>query len=180
MDNKEKKEGNEKKNKTESFKHLVRISGTVLDGNKDVARALTQIRGIGPQISKSLVRILGFEKGRKLGTLTDEEVDKIEKTINNLDKYIPNWALNRKKDNKTGKDIHLIGPDLDLAVREDINRLKRIKCYRGIRHSLGLPVRGQRTRTSFRKGTTVGVIRKKALRPASKSSSTKGGKGGGK
>lgn len=147
----------------EELKHLVRVSGTILNGNKNIARALIQIKGIGPQISISLIRALGFDKKRKLGTLSDQEIEKIEKTIENLHEHLPKWMLNRKKDFTEGRDIHLTGAELELANREDINRQRRIKSYRGIRHSLGLPVRGQRTRTSFRKGATVGVVRKKAL-----------------
>jgi small subunit ribosomal protein S13 len=135
----------------------------VLDGNKDIRRALMQIKGIGHRVSQSLISSLGFDKKRKLGTLSDKEIEKIEKGIEELHKSLPHWMLNRKKDHTTGEDIHLTGPDLELAHREDINIQKRIKSYRGIRHSLGLPVRGQRTRTSFRKGTTIGVMRKKAL-----------------
>ena len=87
-----------------------------------------------------------------------------EEKIKELSQSLPKWMRNRKKDYLTGKDIHLIGTDLDLSQREDIKRQKIIKSYRGVRHSAGLPVRGQRTRTSFRKGATVGVVRKKALK----------------
>jgi small subunit ribosomal protein S13 len=49
-----------------------------------------------------------------------------------------------------------------MALREDLNRLRKTRSYRGIRHELGLPVRGQRTKSSFRTGRTIGVSRKKA------------------
>ncbi len=158
-------------------KHLVRVAGVVLNGDKEVARALSSIPGIGPRISKSLVKILGFEKGKKLGSLTEDEIDKTEKTIASIDKYIPKWMLNRRDSYDRGKCMHLIGADLDFSVREDINLQKRIKSYRGIRHILGQPVRGQRTRTSFRKGTAVGVVRKKEMKPATKGDE-KEGRGG--
>ncbi len=76
--------------------------------------------------------------------------------------------VNRQKDPYSGDNIHLVGPDLELMNREDINLQKKLKSYTGVRHALGLPVRGQRTRTSFRKGTTIGVSRKKAVQPAKK------------
>ena len=99
-----------------------------------------------------------------MGSLSDLEIKEVEEKIKELSQSLPKWMRNRKKDYITGKDLHLIGTDLDLSQKEDIKREKIIKSYRGVRHSAGLPVRGQRTRTSFRKGATVGVVRKKALK----------------
>lgn len=144
------------------FKHLVRISGVVLDGNQTIVRGLTKLKGIGPQISSSLDNVLGLKHDRKIGSLNEEEVAKVESIIENLDKHFPSWMLNRRKDYSTGNDMHLLGSDLDMSRREDIGRHQKLRSYKGIRHSMGLPVRGQRTRTSFRKGATIGVSRKKA------------------
>ncbi|OYT42391.1 MAG: 30S ribosomal protein S13 [Candidatus Altiarchaeales archaeon ex4484_43] len=161
MQEKGKEKGETKK---EEFKHLVRVSGVVLDGNLDIARALTRIKGIGPTISSSLIKAIGIKPNIKLGNLDDSEIEKIESGIKDLDKKLPEWMLNRRRDRYTGENLHLVGPDLEMANREDINLQKRLKSYRGIRHSMGLPVRGQRTRTSFRHGVTVGVKRKKVGR----------------
>jgi len=68
--------------------------------------------------------------------------------------------LNRRRDLKTGKDLHLHGSDLVLTIKEDIEREKKIKSWRGVRHSLGLKVRGQRTKTTGRKHAAVGVLRR--------------------
>jgi len=68
--------------------------------------------------------------------------------------------VNRRKDLESGTDIHLSGQDVDIGRRFDIQRLVDAKTYKGVRHMLGLPVRGQRTRSSFRKGRVVGVVRK--------------------
>jgi hypothetical protein len=68
--------------------------------------------------------------------------------------------LNRRKDYETGKDLHIVGTDVTVSMRSDIGRERRIRSRRGIRHELGLPVRGQRTRTTGRKGLVVGVKRK--------------------
>jgi len=54
-----------------------------------------------------------------------------------------------------------VGPDWDVAVQDDINRMKRIRSYKGIRHEKGKKVRGQRTRSNGRKGLAVGVIKKR-------------------
>ncbi|RLI90705.1 MAG: 30S ribosomal protein S13 [Candidatus Altiarchaeales archaeon] len=147
--------------KSEDFRHRVRISGVVIDGNLDLYRAFTRIKGIGSRVSYSLLNVLDMDPKRRVGTLSDSEIERLEDVLNNIHKYLPGWMLNRQRDPYSGENIHLIGPDLEMAQREDINLQKKIKSYRGIRHSLGLPVRGQRTRTSFRKGQTVGVMRKR-------------------
>lgn len=69
--------------------------------------------------------------------------------------------LNRQKDPVTGQDKHLLGTDIILTFREDINNLKKVRAYRGLRHERGLKVRGQRTKAAGRRGSTVGVNRKK-------------------
>ncbi|HIE33963.1 MAG TPA: 30S ribosomal protein S13 [Candidatus Altiarchaeales archaeon] len=151
----------EKTESKDDFRHLVRISGVVLDGNLDLVRALTKIKGVGIRVSNSLIKVLDIDPKTKVGNLTDSEIEKVEFALDNINKYLPGWMLNRQVDPYSGENLHLIGPDLEMAVREDINLQRKLKSYRGIRHSLGLPVRGQRTRTSFRRGATVGVMRKK-------------------
>ena len=121
------------------FRHLVRVSGVVLDGNLDVVRALTRIKGIGPRISTSVVKAVDLEPDVKLGSLDDSDVERIESGIKDLDKSLPGWMLNRQRDMYTGKNLHLVGPDLEMVEREDINLQRGLKSYKGIRHSLGLP-----------------------------------------
>lgn len=167
-----KKEETPKKEK-DDFRHRVRVLRVVIDGNLDVQRALMNIKGIGQHVSKVITKELNIDKKTKLGSLTDKEIEKIENVIKDLQNKIPSWMVNRQKDPYSGNNMHLVGPDLELINREDINLQKKLKSYVGIRHSLGLPVRGQRTRTSFRKGTTIGVSRKKVVQSAKK---TEGGK----
>jgi small subunit ribosomal protein S13 len=69
--------------------------------------------------------------------------------------------INRRNDYETGEDKHLIESDLEMCLREDLNRMRKTRSYKGRRHELGLPVRGQRTKSTFRKGSSVGVRRKK-------------------
>ncbi|MFX0093143.1 MAG: 30S ribosomal protein S13, partial [Candidatus Hodarchaeota archaeon] len=97
-----------------------------------------------------------------MGFLTDAEVEKIEEiTRSPKDHKIPHFLLNRRKDLETGEDIHVASIDIPVYLKDDLDRLKKINCYRGIRHKLGLRVRGQRTRTSGRGGQTIGVTKKK-------------------
>jgi len=143
------------------FKYIVRIANTDLDGNKKVIHALTGIKGIGLHMGTVIADAAGIDRNKKIGNLTDKEIEKLQEIISNLSKYVPGWLVNRRKDYATGEDIHVIGADLPMILRNDINRLKKIRSYRGIRHELGLPVRGQRTRSNGRTGLALGVSRKK-------------------
>ncbi|MEM2889991.1 MAG: 30S ribosomal protein S13 [Candidatus Hadarchaeum sp.] len=143
------------------FKHIVRMAGKDLSGEKKVQLALTDIKGVSFAYARAAALVAGIDPSMKLGDLTKDQVEQLESILKNPSQFgFPSWMLNRRKDYDTGKDIHLIGPDFDMAVRSDIGRERRIRSRRGIRHELGLPVRGQRTRTTGRKGLTVGVKRK--------------------
>jgi len=74
---------------------------------------------------------------------------------------IPTWFLNRQKDIKDGSNAQLLSNNLDNKLREDLEHLKKIRSHRGLRHSWGLRVRGQHTKTTGRRGRTVGVSKKK-------------------
>jgi len=140
----------------------VRIVGTDIPGDLKVVYGLALIKGVGINFSYALCRLLGIDPNKRIGFLTDAEVEKIENAIANPSAIgIPAWMLNRRKDYETGRDLHLVGADLIYYVKKDIEREKRIKSWRGIRHALGLKVRGQRTATTGRIGMTVGVKRRK-------------------
>ena len=140
---------------------IVRLLGTDLDGTKHVPYALAKIYGVGINFGYAVARAVGIDPMTRLGQLTDRQLALLEDAITNPGKYvIPTWMWNRRRDPVTGKDMHLIGAELNLTMREDIEREKRIKSWRGVRHMLGLKVRGQRTRTTGRKGGPVGVARK--------------------
>jgi len=146
------------------FKYIVRLANTDIDGNKNAIYGLMQIKGIGYRVSEILLKSAGIPKTKKIGELSDDELDKLKKTLENASQVLPWWAVNRKKDFFTGKNLHLISSDLDLAVKDNIDLLKKIRAYRGIRHERGLPVRGQRTRSNGRVGLTVGVAKKKEVK----------------
>lgn len=144
----------------DEFKHLVRISRKDVDGNKTFEYALTDIKGIGLSLSRSIGLILGFDLNAKIGYIKDEDVLKIEEILENPQKFgIPDWMLNRRNDYTTGETTHLIESDLDMTLRDDLNRMKKTRSYKGRRHEAGLPVRGQRTKSTFRHSSTVGVKR---------------------
>jgi small subunit ribosomal protein S13 len=141
---------------------IIRILNTDLDANKNILYGLTGIKGVSYTFSKAVITALGLDAYRKLGTLTPEEIEKIEDCLKNPAKYnIPSFLFNRRKDPETGVDMHLIWPDVDIFRSMDIKREIELKTYKGFRHMYGQPVRGQRTRSHFRHGRTVGVLRGK-------------------
>jgi small subunit ribosomal protein S13 len=97
-----------------------------------------------------------------MGLVSEDDVTKIEDALKNpLNYNIPEWMLNRREDYETGETLHLIESDLDMTLRSDLNRMKKTRSYKGRRHEVGLPVRGQRTKSTFRKGSSVGVRRRR-------------------
>jgi len=143
------------------FKHIVRIAGKDLSGERRVQLALADIKGVGTMMARAVAYAAKVDPMVKLGNLSKEEIERLEDVVSRPQAHgIPNWMLDRRKDEDSGKDIHIIGSDIDRAVRADIAKERRIRSRRGIRHELGLPVRGQRTRSTGRVGMTVGVKRK--------------------
>ena len=149
------------KNISNEFREVVRLLNTDLIGVNLVRQELTKIKGIGPTLSKVILYKLGIPLNKRIGFLKDEELNKIEEMIRNINKYFPDYLLNRRFDRFTGESKHLIGSDLTFAVQRDVDFEKSINSWKGIRHKLGLKVRGQRTKTTGRKTKRpVGVKRK--------------------
>ena len=147
----------------QELKYFVRIANTDLDGNKPLKHALTKIKGISFMLSNAICYAAGIEKTKKTGYLTDIEVSNIDDVIKEPAKFnMPSWLFNRRRDPEDNSNKHLVGTALTFTQDNDIKMMKKIKSYKGIRHSLGLPVRGQRTRSNFRKnkGKVLGVKRK--------------------
>ena len=142
------------------FNYIVRLHGSNLDGTKLLPYALCDLKGVGIRVSKTMIKKLGLDPSLRLGTLSEADVRRLEEILDNpASGGIPNWMLNRRKDLETGKDIHLLGSDLTLRVRDDIDLMKETRSWKGNRHARGLKVRGQRTKTTARKGRSVGVSR---------------------
>lgn len=146
-----------------NFKHIVRIVNTDLDGNKPIGHALTKIKGIGPIFANSICLLSEVDWHAKTGNLDDSSIKKLNDILKNPVKYnIPSFMFNRRKDYDSGEDKHLLTSDIDFIQGHDLRRMKKTKSYKGLRHQRGLPVRGQRTRSNFRrnKGKVQGVKRK--------------------
>ncbi len=98
----------------------------------------------------------------RAGEITSEELERIVTIIQNPTQYkIPTWFLNRQRDIVDGKDSQVLANGMDSKLREDLERLKKIRAHRGLRHYWGLRVRGQHSKTTGRRGRTVGVSKKK-------------------
>ncbi|MFW9831088.1 MAG: 30S ribosomal protein S13 [Candidatus Thorarchaeota archaeon] len=148
-----------------SYRHIIRLARTDIDGSQKLDKALSAVKGVGRRLARAIVEVAGLNPDQRAGYITDDDVAKIETVLQTPSKFgIPNWMLNRQKDMNTGENKHLIGADLDFQNKMDIDYLMKTKSWRGIRHGLGLKVRGQRTRCSGRRGRTVGVTRKRISR----------------
>lgn len=152
-------EHEEKQAKSEE--RIVRILSKDIEGNMKTYAGLSTIKGISWSFANALCKILNIDKNKKIGALSDGEIKKISEFVKNPEN-MPSFLLNRRMDFETGVDKHLTGSDLELQKEFDIKRLKQIKSYRGYRHASGLPSRGQRTRSNFRKnrGKSVGIKKK--------------------
>lgn len=123
----------------------MRIAGVDLPDNKRVDYTLTLIYGVGWPLSLKILKEAGIDTNKRTRDLTEEE-------ISNLAKAIESYAVEG---------------NLRRSVLQNIQRLRDISSYRGMRHSRGLPVRGQRTRTNARtkrgKRKTVGAFKKEVM-----------------
>ncbi|CAH8497170.1 unnamed protein product [Schistosoma turkestanicum] len=146
----------------EKFQHILRVMNTNIDGQLKIMYAMTSIKGVGRRYANVVCKKADIDLNKRAGELTDDEVEKLVTVMSNPRQYkIPDWFLNRQKDVDDGKHSQLMSGALETKLREDLERLKRIRSHRGIRHYWGLRVRGQHTKTTGRRGRTVGVSRKK-------------------
>jgi len=150
----------------EEIRGIVHLIGKDVKGQVPLSAALRQVKGVGIRLSVIFADIISRElsipKSTPIGSLTEAQLDDVEKIVKNpLTKGVPAFLLNRRKDLETGKDIHISGSDVVFSMRNDIEREKTIYSWKGYRHAYGQKVRGQGTRTTGRKGLTMGVSKTK-------------------
>ncbi|MFA6250933.1 MAG: 30S ribosomal protein S13 [Candidatus Shapirobacteria bacterium] len=122
----------------------MRIAGVEIPDNERAQVGLTRFFGIGPSNVVRLAKLANINVNTRIKTLTRDDIGNLMKALENF----------------------TVEGDLKKEIRENIDRLRAIKCYRGIRHIVGLPVRGQRTKSNSRtrkgKKKTVGSLTKEA------------------
>ncbi len=152
----------------ENFRYIVRISNTDLEGKRKVVDSIRKIRGISFSFANALCSLSGIDKNTITGNLSDAEVSRIEDSLKNASLKLPVWMLNRRRDIESNSSAHLVSTDLTFAQENDVRQMQRIRSYKGVRHMAGAPVRGQRTRSNFRKnkGKVLGVTKSKAAAAA--------------
>jgi small subunit ribosomal protein S13 len=155
----------EENKEDKDFRHFVRIANTDLNGSKPIGSSLRQIKGVSFMFSNLICHLATIDRKKRTGDLNEGEIKRIEEIINDPLKFgAPVWMLNRRKDYETGKDKHLFVTDLMFTQDNDIKIMKKIKSYKGVRHILEQPVRGQKTKSNFRrnKGKVHLGVKKKA------------------
>ena len=124
---------------------MPRLLGVDIPDNKKAVISLTYLYGVGPQTARELCHKAGISPDKKARELDGEELGRLAKIVE--------------------RDYVVEGP-LRRQLQQNITRLREIKCYRGMRHRMGLPVRGQRTKTNARtrKGPKKTVAGKKGVK----------------
>ncbi len=156
------------------FRYIVRLAGSDLDGTRATGLALTGVRGIGPRIAEVACRMAGVNATERIGNLPEATVDGIEQTLNQLATRLPTWMVNHPSDYATGENHHYFGPELETSRRDDVNLMRMVRSYKGVRHERGQKVRGQRTRSNGRTGMAAGVLKKQAKEAAAAKASEAG------
>jgi small subunit ribosomal protein S13 len=141
----------------EDIQYFVRIGQNDLDGTKSVERSLTELNGIGHRAVRIITEKAGVDRRETFGALDDEKIDEVVDLVEGFADEVPEWLTNHRNDFFNGETTHKTGNDLDLTRRQDINRMKMIDSYKGVRHKRGQKVRGQRTKSTGRTEGTIGV-----------------------
>merc|ERR1712000_489995 len=144
-----------------NFQFILRLLNTNVDGKQKVMYALTKIKGVGRRYSNLVCKKADVDLNKRAGEITTEELERIVTIIQNPTQYkIPEW-FNRQRDIVDGKNYQVLANSMESKLREDLERLKKIRAHRGLRHYWGLRVRGQHSKTTGRRGRTVGVSKRK-------------------
>jgi len=141
----------------EDLRYFVRIGQTDLDGTKSVERSLSEMNGIGRRTARIIADEAGVDRTATFGALEDDTIETVVEAVESYAAAVPDWLNNRQRDFYTGETTHEIGNDLQLTRQRDINRMKMIDSYKGVRHKRGQKVRGQRTKSTGRTEGTIGV-----------------------
>ncbi|GAA0655476.1 30S ribosomal protein S13 [Salarchaeum japonicum] len=141
----------------EELQYFVRIGQTDLDGTKTVERALSELDGLGRRTARIVADNSGVDRSATFGRLDDDEIEAVVESVEGFADEVPDWLTNRRNDFYTGETEHITGNDVELTRNQDVNRMRMIRSYKGVRHERGQKVRGQRTKSTGRTEGTIGV-----------------------
>ena len=150
-------EADDSADEEEDIRYFVRIGQTDLDGTKSVERSLTDLNGIGRRAARIIAAEADVDRTDVFGGLEDDKIDEVVDAVEGFADATPDWMANHRNDFFGGQTAHEIGNDLQLSRRQNINRMKKIDSYKGVRHKRGQKVRGQRTKSTGRTEGTIGV-----------------------
>ena len=141
----------------DDIRYFVRIGQTDLDGTKSVERSLSEMKGIGKRTARIIAAQADIDRTATFGRLEDEEIERVVDAVEGYADTVPEWMVNHQDHYFTGESTHEVGNDLEMTRRRDINRMKMVDSYKGVRHKRGQKVRGQRTKSTGRTEGTIGV-----------------------
>ena len=145
----------------DDFSYILRMADSDIDGLRPISIGLTSIKGIGMRTSQQICRLADIDSKALGGHLSDDEQDRLRNSIDEYATTVPWWLVNRQRDLETNEDAHIVATEVKMTRDDDVARIAGVKAYRGMRHRSGHKVRGQRLRSNGRKGSSLGVERKK-------------------
>lgn len=141
---------------------LIRILGTDIKASYSILYGLSQIKGIGIMFSNAICEVLNLDKNAKISSFSEKDIEKVEEYLSNPSKTgLPSWILNQRKDYETGKDLHFVSKDIEFNDLQLRRRIGKLKTYKALRLRAKLPVRGQRTKSNFRRNKTMAAMKSK-------------------
>ncbi|WP_458187349.1 30S ribosomal protein S13 [Haladaptatus sp. NG-WS-4] len=141
----------------DDLRYFVRIGQTDLDGTKSVERSLSEMKGIGRRTARIIAEEADVDRTATFGRLDEDDIESVVEAVENYAEEVPEWLTNHRNGYFSGESTHETGNDLSMTRRQDINRMKMISSYKGLRHKRGQKVRGQRTKSTGRTEGTIGV-----------------------
>ena len=146
----------------ESFQHIIRVLNTNLQGAVKTPFAMTSVTGIGRRFAILACKKAEVDMRKRAGELSAAELEQLMVIVSNPRTFkVPDWFLNRQRDPKDGTTTQLTSSALSSKMRDDFERLKKIRNHRGLRHYWGLRVKGQHTKTTGRRGRVATTGKKK-------------------
>lgn len=146
----------------ESFQHIIRVLNTNLQGAVKTPFAMTSVTGIGRRFAILACKKAEVDMRKRAGELSAAELEQLMVIVSNPRTFkVPDWFLNRQRDPKDGSTTQLTSSALSSKMRDDFERLKKIRNHRGLRHYWGLRVKGQHTKTTGRRGRVATTGKKK-------------------